>query len=40
MQFGPALRASAGIAVLSIMDAFIKGMLAFYPTVQVTNAPR
>ncbi|WP_230531218.1 DMT family transporter [Microvirga roseola] len=35
MQFGPALRAAAGIAVLSIMDAVIKGMSAFYPTFQV-----
>ncbi|WP_210496974.1 DMT family transporter [Microvirga antarctica] len=36
MQFGPASRAAAGIAVLSIMDAVIKAMVAFYPTVQVT----
>jgi len=36
MQFGPALRATAGIAVLSIMDAVIKGMAAYYPTFQVT----
>ena len=35
MQFGPALRAAAGIAVLSIMDAVIKGMAAYYPTFQV-----
>ncbi len=35
MQFGPALRAAAGIAVLSIMDAVIKGMSASYPTFQV-----
>ena len=35
MKFGPALRAAAGIAVLSIMDAFIKGMSAYYPTLQV-----
>jgi drug/metabolite transporter (DMT)-like permease len=35
MEFGPALRAAAGIAVLSIMDAFIKGMSAYYPTLQV-----
>ncbi|MGO4572936.1 DMT family transporter [Microvirga sp. 2TAF3] len=35
MQFGPALRAAAGIAVLSIMDAVIKGMAAHYPTFQV-----
>jgi S-adenosylmethionine uptake transporter len=35
MQFGPALRAAAGIAVLSIMDAVIKGMSAYYPTFQV-----
>jgi drug/metabolite transporter (DMT)-like permease len=36
MQFGPALRATAGIAVLSVMDAFIKGMSAYYPVLQVT----
>lgn len=36
MQFGPALRATAGIAVLSVMDAVIKGMAAYYPTFQVT----
>ncbi len=35
MQFGPALRAASGIAVLSIMDAVIKGMAAFYPIFQV-----
>ena len=35
MQIGPALRAAAGIAVLSIMDAVIKGMSAYYPTFQV-----
>jgi drug/metabolite transporter (DMT)-like permease len=35
MQFGPALRAAAGIAVLSVMDAVIKGMSAHYPTFQV-----
>ncbi|MBQ0821304.1 DMT family transporter [Microvirga sp. HBU67558] len=35
MIFGPALRAAAGIAVLSIMDAVIKGMSAHYPTFQV-----
>ncbi|EIM27788.1 DMT family transporter [Microvirga lotononidis] len=35
MKFGPALRAAAGIAVLSIMDAVIKGMSASYPTFQV-----
>jgi drug/metabolite transporter (DMT)-like permease len=35
MKFGPALRAAAGIAVLSIMDAVIKGMSAHYPTLQV-----
>ncbi|WP_262029839.1 DMT family transporter [Microvirga sp. Mcv34] len=35
MKFGPALRAAAGIAVLSIMDAVIKGMSAYYPTFQV-----
>jgi len=29
MKFGPALRAAAGIAVLSIMDAVIKGMSAY-----------
>lgn len=36
MQFGPALRAAAGIAVLSIMDAVIKAMAVHYPTFQVT----
>jgi len=35
MNFGPALRAAAGIAVLSVMDAVIKGMSAHYPTFQV-----
>jgi S-adenosylmethionine uptake transporter len=35
MQFGPALRAAAGIAVLSIMDAVIKAMAAHYPIFQV-----
>lgn len=35
MQYGPALRAAAGIAVLSVMDAVIKGMSAYYPTLQV-----
>lgn len=35
MQFGPALRAAAGIAVLSVMDAVIKGMAAHYPIFQV-----
>jgi drug/metabolite transporter (DMT)-like permease len=35
MQYGPALRAAAGIAVLSIMDAVIKGMSVYYPTLQV-----
>jgi S-adenosylmethionine uptake transporter len=35
MKFGPALRAAAGIAVLSVMDAVIKGMSAHYPTFQV-----
>ncbi|MXQ14451.1 DMT family transporter [Microvirga makkahensis] len=35
MQYAPALRAAAGIAVLSIMDAVIKGMSAYYPTFQV-----
>lgn len=35
MQFGPAFRAAAGIAVLSIMDAIIKGMAAHYPIFQV-----
>jgi drug/metabolite transporter (DMT)-like permease len=35
MQYGPALRAAAGIALLSIMDAVIKGMSASYPTFQV-----
>jgi drug/metabolite transporter (DMT)-like permease len=36
MSFGPALRATAGIAVLSGMDAVIKGMAAYYPVLQVT----
>ena len=36
MHIGPALRATAGIAVLSIMDAIIKGMAAHYPVLQVT----
>jgi S-adenosylmethionine uptake transporter len=36
MHFGPALRASAGIAVLSIMDAVIKAMAIHYTTFQVT----
>ncbi|MCG7392209.1 DMT family transporter [Microvirga sp. ACRRW] len=35
MQYGPALRAAAAIAVLSVLDAFIKGMSAYYPTFQV-----
>jgi drug/metabolite transporter (DMT)-like permease len=35
MQFGPALRAAAGIAVLSVMDAVIKGMAVHYPIFQV-----
>jgi len=35
MQYGPALRAAAGIAVLSVMDAVIKGMSVYYPTFQV-----
>ena len=35
MTFGPALRATAGIAVLSGMDADIKGMAAHYPVLQV-----
>ena len=35
MTFGPALRATAGIAVLSGMDAVIKGMAAHYPVLQV-----
>jgi S-adenosylmethionine uptake transporter len=35
MQFGPALRATAGIAFLSVMDAVIKAMAAHYPTFQV-----
>jgi S-adenosylmethionine uptake transporter len=35
MKFGPAARAASGIAVLSIMDAVIKGMAAFYPIFQV-----
>jgi drug/metabolite transporter (DMT)-like permease len=35
MHFGPAIRATAGIAVLSVMDAVIKGMAPHYPIVQV-----
>lgn len=35
MQFGPAIRAAAGVAVLSLMDAVIKAMAAHYPTFQV-----
>jgi S-adenosylmethionine uptake transporter len=37
MQYGPALRAAAGIAVLSVLDAVIKGMSAFYSTFQVAS---
>lgn len=37
MYFGPALRAAAGIAVLSVMDAVIKGMSAYYSTFQVAS---
>ncbi len=36
MHFGPALRATTGIAFLSVMDAVIKAMAAHYPTFQVT----
>ena len=36
MHFGPALRAVAGIAILSIMDAVIKAMAVHYPIFQVT----
>ena len=36
MHFGPALRAAAGIAILSIMDAVIKAMAVHYPIFQVT----
>jgi S-adenosylmethionine uptake transporter len=36
MSFGPVLRASAGIAFLSVMDAVIKGMAVHYPVLQVT----
>src|SRR5262245_3182175 len=35
MHIGPAPRAAAGIAVLSAMDAVIKGMAAHYPVLQV-----
>ncbi len=35
MQFGPIVRMSAAIAVLSVMDAVIKGMAAYYPVFQV-----
>ncbi|HEV2558264.1 MAG TPA: DMT family transporter [Microvirga sp.] len=36
MLFGPALRATAGIALLAVMDAVIKGMAGHYPVLQVT----
>jgi S-adenosylmethionine uptake transporter len=36
MKFGPVLRAIAGIAILCVMDAYIKGMSAHYPVLQVT----
>jgi drug/metabolite transporter (DMT)-like permease len=36
MHFGPALRATTGIAFLSVMDAIIKGMAAHYPIAQVS----
>lgn len=36
MHVGPAMRAAAAIAVLSGMDAVIKGMAAHYPVFQVT----
>jgi drug/metabolite transporter (DMT)-like permease len=36
MHFGPMLRAAAAIAILSAMDAVIKGMAAHYPVLQVT----
>ncbi|MET0744364.1 MAG: DMT family transporter [Microvirga sp.] len=35
MQFGPVVRMAAAIAVLSVMDAVIKGLSAAYPTFQV-----
>jgi S-adenosylmethionine uptake transporter len=35
MQFGPTMRAAAGVAVLSLMDAVIKAMAVHYPTFQV-----
>jgi len=35
MQFGPALRATSAIAVLSVMDAVIKAMAAHYSTLQI-----
>src|SRR4051794_14142256 len=35
MQFGPIVRMAAAIAVLSFMDAVIKGLSASYPTFQV-----
>ncbi len=35
MHIGPALRATAGIAFLSVMDAVIKGMAPYYPILQV-----
>jgi drug/metabolite transporter (DMT)-like permease len=36
MHFGPALRATTGIAFLSAMDAIIKAMAGSYPIFQVT----
>ncbi|MGO4704800.1 DMT family transporter [Microvirga sp. 2MCAF38] len=35
MQFGPIARMAASIALLSFMDAIIKGMHASYPTLQI-----
>lgn len=35
MTFGPAARAAAGIALLSVMDAIIKAMAAPYPVFEV-----
>jgi drug/metabolite transporter (DMT)-like permease len=35
MHFGPALRVVLGIALLSVMDAIIKGLAAEYPVLQV-----
>jgi drug/metabolite transporter (DMT)-like permease len=36
MIFGPAARAAAGIAILSVMDAIIKAMAGHYPLFEIT----